>query len=67
MALNRAPLTSAADDKFCDISPNFCQKSDMILHENGLPADDSHEISCLIGYFWKIGKIAANYRWCFMG
>ena len=29
----------------------------MILHENRLPADDSHEISCLIGYFWKSGKI----------
>ena len=29
----------------------------MILHENRLPADDSHEISCLIGYFLKSGKI----------
>ena len=29
----------------------------MIFHENRLPADDSHEISCLIGYFWKGGKI----------
>ena len=29
----------------------------MILHENRLPADDSHEISCLICYFWKSGKI----------
>ena len=29
----------------------------MILHENCLPADDSHEISCLICYFWKSGKI----------
>ena len=25
----------------------------MIFHENRLPADDSHEISCLICYFWK--------------
>ena len=25
----------------------------MILHENRLPADDSHEISCLICYFFK--------------
>ena len=29
----------------------------MILHENRLPEDDSHEISCLICYFWKSGKI----------
>ena len=29
----------------------------MILHENRLPADDSHEISCLVGYFRKSGKI----------
>ena len=29
----------------------------MILHENRLPADDSHEISCLICYFRKSGKI----------
>ena len=25
----------------------------MILHENSPPADDSHEISCLISYFQK--------------
>ena len=29
----------------------------MILHENRLPADDSHEISCLICYFRKKQKI----------
>ena len=29
----------------------------MILHENGLPAEDSHEIACLICYFRKSGKI----------
>ena len=29
----------------------------MIFHENRLPADDSHEISCLICYFWISGKI----------
>ena len=29
----------------------------MIFHENCLPADDSHEISCLICYFWKTSKI----------
>ena len=29
----------------------------MIFHENRLPADDSHEISSLICYFCKSGKI----------
>ena len=29
----------------------------MILHENRLPSDNSHEISCLICYFLKSGKI----------
>ena len=30
----------------------------MIFHENRLSADDSHEISCHICYFWKkSGKI----------
>ena len=43
----------------------------MIFHENRLPADDSHEISCLICYFEKAAKLklssAANYRWRSMG
>ena len=47
----KAPIRTAADDKFCDIFPNFRQKKGMILHENRLPADDSHEISCLLGHF----------------
>ena len=47
----KAPITTSADDKFCDIFTNFLTKKGMILHENRLPADDSHEISCLIGYF----------------
>ena len=43
----------------------------MIFHENRLPADDSHEISCLICVFLKKQQnlklsSAANYRWCFM-
>ena len=46
----------AADDKFCNIFPNFRQKEGMILHENRLP-DDSHERACLICYFLKSGKI----------
>ena len=29
----------------------------MLFHENRLPADDSHEITCLICYFLKSGKI----------
>ena len=29
----------------------------MILYENCLLADDSYEISCLICYVWKSGKI----------
>ena len=29
----------------------------MIFHENRLPADDSHEISCLICYFEKATKL----------
>ena len=33
----------------------------MIFHENRLPADDSHEILCLICYFRKGGKIL-NFR-----
>ena len=51
MLTHKASITTAADDKFCDVLPNFRQKEGMILHENRLPADDSHEISCLIGYF----------------
>ena len=53
----KAPITTAADDKFCDIfSPR---------------ADDSHEITCLICCFWKKGQTlklssAANHRWRFM-
>ena len=47
----KAPITTAADDKFCDIFPIFRQKLGMIFHKNRLPADDSHEISYLICYF----------------
>ena len=42
-----------------------------MFHENRLPADDSHEISCLICYFEKAANLkmssAANYRWRFKG
>ena len=41
-----ASITTAADDKFCEIFPNY-KKKGMVFHENHLPADDSHEISCL--------------------
>ena len=40
----RAPLTAAAEDKFCDI---FLENKTLTLHVNHLPADDSHEILCL--------------------
>ena len=68
----KAPITTAADDKFCNIFPSFRQKLGMIFHENCLPADDSHEISYLICYFWKKQhnfklSSAANYRWRFKG
>ena len=53
----KAPIMTAADDKFYDNFPNFRPKKGMILHENRLPADDSHEISCLICYFEKNSKI----------
>ena len=46
-----APITTAADDKVSHIFPNIPKKEGMIFHENRLPADDSHEISCLICYF----------------
>ena len=66
----KAPITTAVDDKFCDVFFNFRKKQDMIFHENRLPADDSHEISYLILLFLKKRKnlklsYAANYRWRF--
>ena len=44
------PIMTAADDKFYDMFLNFWKKSGMIFHEKCLPADNSHEISCLICY-----------------
>ena len=43
------------NDNFCDIFPNFRKKEGTIFHENRL--QDSPEISCLICYFLKSGKI----------
>ena len=37
----KTPVTTAADDKFCNIFPHFRQKEGMKLHENRLPAEDS--------------------------
>ena len=37
----------------------FSQKKGIIFHENGLLADDSHEISDFI-FFRKLGKMAQN-------
>ena len=53
----KAPITTAADSDFCNIFPNFRKKYGTIFHENRLPAEDSLEISCLICYFVKSGKI----------
>ena len=39
----KAPITTAADNKYCDIFPHFRKK-------NRLP-EKSQEISCLILYF----------------
>ena len=44
----------------------------MIYYENCLPADNSHEISCLICFFFKKRQnlklsSAENYRWGFKG
>ena len=44
----------------------------MIYHENCPPADNSHEISCLIFFLKKRRQnlklsSAANYRWRFKG
>ena len=52
----KTPITTAADDKFCNIFPNFQKKKGMIIHENCLPADNSREISCLICCFEKAAK-----------
>ena len=48
----KAPITTAADDKFYNIFPKF-RKKGMIFHENRLPTDDSHEISCLFCHFFE--------------
>ena len=37
--------------------PIFEKNKGKIFHENRLPADNSHEISCLIHYFLKSDKI----------
>ena len=47
----KAPMTTAADNKFCEIILNFEKEKGMIFNENCLPADNSHEISCLFGLF----------------
>ena len=40
----KAPITTEADDKFCNIFPSFQQKLGMIFHVNRLLADNSYEI-----------------------
>ena len=51
----KAPIITAADDKSCDIFSNF-RKKGMILHENRLPADDSHDNHALYVIFKKAAK-----------
>ena len=54
----KAPITTAADDKFCKIFPNF-RKNNVwyCMRIVCQQTNDSHEISCLICYFWKSGQI----------
>ena len=52
----KVPITSAADDKFCDIFAYFRIKQGIIFHENHLPAEDSHEMSFRIVIFDKAAK-----------
>ena len=54
----KAPIMTAADDKFCDIFPYFRKKKitrgmlfRMIFHENRLSADDSHKYHALFVFF----------------
>ena len=57
LTLNKAPITTAADDTFWDIFLNFWKKIEIIVHGNCLLAENSNELSCLICYFPKNGKI----------
>ena len=50
----KAPITTAADDKFITFFPNF-RKKGMIFRENRL-ADDSHENHALFVIFEKAAK-----------
>ena len=48
----KAPITTAPDEnKNATFFSIFEKNKSMIFHENRLPADDSHEISCLVCYF----------------
>ena len=49
------PITTAADNKFFIIFPDFRKKLGMIFHENHLPADDSHD-HALFAIFEKAAK-----------
>ena len=54
------PFTTAADDKFRNIFPNFRKKEGMIFHENHLKAGNSHEYHALFVVFEK----AARFEIC---
>ena len=56
----KAPMTTAVDDKLCNIFPNF-RKNKVCCFM--LPADDSHEVSCRICYFEKAEKFEIAVPW----
>ena len=54
----KAPITTTADDKLCDIFPNSPPPPSKKKKRYGILWESSaHEISCLICYFQKGGKI----------
>ena len=56
----KASSMTAANDEFCDILPNFGRHTVWYF----MLADDSHEISDRICYFWKSSKIWTLQRHC---
>ena len=55
--LLKASIMNAANHKFCNIFPNFRKKIRYDIDNNCLQASNSHEILCLICYFWKTDTI----------
>ena len=64
---HKAPIMTAADNKFCNIFPKFRKKIRHNITWELSAADNFHEISCLICFFLKKRQnlklsSAANYR-----